>query len=99
MVTIEKDNEEAKLNLTKDKEDLKKWIEANENKRDDVKNLNEELWISHSQSHIVSSEWNPHRKDISKENQLKMHMKKLHEVGSKRIKHEKIWYMVIYVNY
>ena len=75
MVKIEKDNEEAKLNLTKDNEDLKKKLEANENKRDDVKNLNEELWISDSWSHNVSSEWNPHRKDISKENPLKMHMK------------------------
>ena len=78
---IEKENEDAKLNLsnlTKDNEDLKEKFDAIENKRDDVENLSEELGISDSQSHNVSSECDPCRKDISKETHLKMHMKKLH---------------------
>ena len=64
-------------------------LEAIENTRDDVNYLIEELGISDSQSHNVSSECDPCRKDISKETHLKMHMKKLHEVESKRIELEK----------
>ena len=52
--------------------------DAIENTRDDVIYLIEELGISDSQSHNVSSECNPHRKDISKENHLENHMRKMH---------------------
>ena len=51
--------------------------------------MSEEVGISDSRSHNVTSECDPCRKDISKEAHLKMHMKKLHEVDSKRIELEK----------
>jgi hypothetical protein len=68
---------------------LKEKVEAIEKKREDVKNLSEELGLSDSRSYNVSSECDPCRKDIRKENHLKMHMKKLLEVESERIELEK----------